>query len=131
MKVIRHDDDYLDWCAKLYAANPCLRVRGIRYDAFVQAPRAILRAQAFGTMPLIDGDEFRPLLPRQEKAQLEADFQETLQQIAADLEADLDHLHHVIGPRRQSQAARICDGRAIQPMHPRAIAGERCTRVRR
>ena len=132
MNTTRYEDDYLDWCARLYAANPCLRVRGIRYDAFVQAPRAILRAQAFGTaMPLPEGEEFRPLLPRQAKAQLEADFQETLAQLRDDLENELDHLHHVIGPRRQSQAVRICDGRAIQPTHPRAIAGERCTRVRR
>ena len=122
-------DEAIDTLAEIYIANR-LSAFGVTFGEFVALPGYYLHKLMFGD-PAYADDDVRPLLPRQAKAQLEADFQETLAQLRDDLENELDHLHHVIGPRRQSQAVRICDGRAIQPTHPRAIAGERCTRVRR
>jgi len=122
-------DETIDTLAEIYIANR-LSAFGVTFGEFVALPGHYKNTLLFGAREAIE-EGFRPLLPRQAKAQLEADFQETLAQLRDDLENELDHLHHVIGPRRQSQAVRICDGRAIQPTHPRAIAGERCTRVRR
>lgn len=126
---MRLSDEAIDTLAEIYLANRLSRF-GVTFVEFATLPEYYIHKHLFGD-PAYADDDVRPLLPRQAKAQLEADFQETLEQLRADQEAELDHLNRVLGPRRQSQAVRVCDGRAIQPTHPRAIAGSRCTRVHR
>lgn len=129
MRALILSDETIDTLAEIYLANR-LCAFGVTFVEFAVLPAYYIHKHLFGESAYAD-DDVRPLLPRQAKAQLEADFQETLAQLRDELEAELDHMHQVLGPRRQSQSVRVCDGRAIQPMHPRAIAGHRCTRVNR
>ncbi|MCU7906505.1 MAG: hypothetical protein KZQ76_11830 [Candidatus Thiodiazotropha sp. (ex Epidulcina cf. delphinae)] len=63
MKV--YQDEYLSYWGDAYIANrSILKERGILFETFLQAPRAILEAAAF-FKPLPLTDDFYPLLPAQ------------------------------------------------------------------
>lgn len=86
----RLTDAELDYWYQVYAANPCLRVSGIRFDCFIEMPREILAAQAFGTaLPVPDSEDFQSLLPAQERVAQRIAHADMLDGYAEQLEFEL------------------------------------------
>ena len=66
-----YQDEYIEFWAEIYLANPILRSRGVLFAAFLVAPEEILAAVA---MPLLILDEHLPLMPAQRKVQHRQDW---------------------------------------------------------
>ncbi|MEJ1353129.1 MAG: hypothetical protein RPU39_00370 [Candidatus Sedimenticola sp. (ex Thyasira tokunagai)] len=68
---MEYSDEYIEFYGDLYLANwALLQSRGIRFDAFLIDPAAILYAAAFNVPTEDDGHEYRQLLPIQAELQV-------------------------------------------------------------
>lgn len=101
-----------EYWLKIYQANPRLKA-AMSFECFIQQPQAYLFAYTFGTaMPVPEGEEHQPLLPRQREVAMRVAQADAFGVIAETMEADL--------------LARIdCglrDGAYIEPLHHHSYA---------